>query len=73
VATIKQYFPFDEAKRIALKKEINTVNLTIEKLDKEYAQALNKSLENYTNHVKRAAYTVFMDFIFPLPMPGLTD
>ncbi len=73
VATIKQYFPFDEVKRIALKKEIDTVNLTIEKLDKEYAQALNKSLEKYTNHVKRAAHTVFMDFIFPLPMPGLTD
>ena len=70
---IRQYFPFDEAKRIALKKEMTRINRVIEKLDKEYARALNKSLEKYTRHVKRANHTVFVDFIFPLPIPGLTE
>ncbi|MEO5999566.1 MAG: hypothetical protein ABIN89_22415 [Chitinophagaceae bacterium] len=69
----KQYFPFDEVKRNALKKEMDRVNLVIEKLEKEYAMALYKSLEKYARHVKRATHTVFVDFIFPVPIPGLTD
>ncbi|MEO6288814.1 MAG: hypothetical protein ABIO76_02770 [Ginsengibacter sp.] len=72
-SAIRQYSPFDEAKRIALKREMVKVNHVIEKLDKNYVQALNESLEKYTNHVKRAGHTVFVDFLFPLPMPGLTE
>lgn len=72
-AAIRQYFPFDEAERIALKKEMNRINRVIEKLDKEYARALNKSLEKFTRHIKRAGHTVLVDFIFPLHMPGLTE
>lgn len=70
---IRQYFPFNEANRTALKREMAQVNHVIEKLDKNYAQALNESLEKYTNHVKHAGHTVFVDFIFPLPIPGLTE
>jgi hypothetical protein len=70
---IKKYFPFDAAKQIALKREMAQVNHVIEKLDKNYAQALNESLKKYTRHVKRASHTVFVDFIFPLPIPGLTE
>jgi hypothetical protein len=65
-AATRKYFPFDEAKRISLKKEIDRVNLVIGKLDKEYAQALHKSLEKYASHVKRSTHTVFVDFIFPI-------
>jgi len=70
---LKQYFPFDDANRMELKKEIDKVNLIIGKLDKQYAQTLHKSLEKYAAHVKRAMHTVFVDFIFPIPIPGLTD
>lgn len=75
-AAIKQYLPFDAAKRMALKKEIDKVNRVIEKLDKEYTQALNNSLDKYTRHVRRAAHTVFVGFIFPLGYPrfnGITN
>ena len=72
-AAIKKYYPFDETKRIELKKEMDGVNLAIAKLDKEYAQALHKSLDGYTKHVKKAAHSIFQDFIFPMPIPGLTD
>lgn len=72
-AAIRKYFPFDTTERIELKKEMVRVNHVIEKLDKNYAHALNESLEKYTNHVKRAGHTVFVDFLFPLPMPGLTE
>ena len=72
-AAIKKYFPFDEAKRSILKKEMGKVNIIISKLDKEYASALHKSLDRYTRHVKKATHSIFQDFIFPLPIPGLTD
>lgn len=72
-AAIRKYFPFDGAKRTGLKKEMDKTNLVITKLDKEYAEALVKSFERYTKHVKKAAHSIFQDFIFPMPIPGLTD
>jgi hypothetical protein len=72
-AAIKQYFPFDDAKRTALVKEMDKVNLVIEKLDITYAQTLHKSLKKYATHVKRSTHSVFEDFIFPIPIPDLTD
>ena len=71
-AAIKKYFPFNEAKRDELKKEMENINSILEKLDKEYAEALGKSLEKYTKHVKAAAHSVFQDFIFPIPVEGLS-
>ena len=71
-AAIKKYFPFDEAKRNELKKEMENTNLIIKKLDKKYAEALGKSFEKYTKHVKAATHSVFQDFIFPIPIKGLS-
>ena len=72
-AGIRKYFPFNEAKRNDLKTELEKVNLVIAKLDKEYSQELRESLEGYAMHVKKAAHSVFQDFIFPVPIPGLSD
>jgi len=71
-AAIKEYFPFDENKQNELKKEMDKVNLVINKLDKEYAQALGKSFERYARHVKKASHSIFQDFIFPMPIKGLS-
>lgn len=72
-ATAREYFPFDEEKRNALKQEISKINSVIKKLDREYARELHKSLESYARHVERAGHSVFQDFIFPIPIPGLSD
>lgn len=69
---IKKYFPFDEAKRNELKKEMDKTSLVINKLDKEYAEALGRSFERYAKHVKKAAHSIFQDFIFPMPIEGLS-
>ncbi len=69
---IRKYFPFDEAKRNDLKIEIDKVSIIIGKLDKEYAQALHNSLVGYAKHVQKAVHSVFQDFIFPVPIPGLS-
>lgn len=70
---IREYFPFGEVQRTALKKEIDKVNQLMGKLDGMYARLLHKSLEKYANHVKKAAHSVFVDFIFPVPIHDLTD
>lgn len=69
----KEYYPFDENKRNALKGEIVRVNHILGKLEKTYGETLYKSLESYGKHVKKATHTIFQDFIFPVPIPGLTD
>jgi hypothetical protein len=69
----EQYYPFDEGHRQLLKMEIKKVQEIITRLNPAYAAALNKSLERYVIHVKRATYSVFRDFIFPLAMPDLKD
>ncbi len=69
----KEYYPYDENKRGALKGEIDRVNHILGKLEKTYSETLYKSLERYSKHVKKATHTVFQDFIFPVPIPGLTD
>lgn len=70
---VKKYAPFDDQSREALKKEINNLNDVIAKLDKEFAGTLHRSLTGYAGHVRRAERGVLPDFIFPLPIHGLTD
>ncbi len=69
---IRKYFPFDENKRNELKEDMNKISLVINKLDKEYAEALGKSFERYAQHVKKAAHSIFQDFIVPMPIEGLS-
>jgi hypothetical protein len=69
----EQYYPFDEDHRNLLKLEIRKVQDIISKLSPSYGTALIKSLERYAIHVKRATYSIFQDFIFPLAMLDLRD
>ena len=67
----KQYAPLDKEKREELKKQIERVEVVLDKLDKEYARTLRSSLNKFANHVKHADRSVLEYFIFPIPMPGL--
>jgi hypothetical protein len=71
--TVTLYFPFDEEKRAELKAEINKVNAITAKLDAHYAAVLQKSLESYSRHEKKSAYSVFRDFIFPITYSRLNE
>jgi hypothetical protein len=71
--TVEKYFPFDEPARSRLKEKVGEINRVLEKLDKTYADELYKSLKQYSEHVRKAAHSVFQDFIFPMPIPGLSD
>jgi hypothetical protein len=72
-AAVRKYFPFHDASRQKLKKEIEKINGIIGKLDPIYGSLLQTSLVKYSNHVKKANHNVFQDFLIPLPITGLTD
>jgi len=69
----RKYAPFDEPQRNALKRELDKVNVIIGKLDEKYAGTLYKSLDKYAKFVAKATHSVFEDFVFPIPVRGLTD
>ena len=71
--TAERYYPFDDRNRYLLKMEIENIQKIVTRLNPSYAAALNKSLERYTIHVKRATYSIFRDFIFPLAILDLKD
>jgi mRNA-degrading endonuclease RelE of RelBE toxin-antitoxin system len=71
-STLKQSIPFDESIRSQLKDKINQVEQILSKLDNYYASKLHKSFEKYERHVTRAGHSIVEDFIFPMPIRGLT-
>ena len=68
----KKYFPFNDNKRNEIKKQLHRINFIISKLDKDYAFTLHTGLDKFAKHVKKARHSIFQDFIFPLPMRGLS-
>ena len=71
-SAVQEYMPFDELKSKKLKEKIRQISLALPKLNTNYANKLNKSFEKYERHVRRAGHSVFQDFIFPVPIAGLT-
>lgn len=71
-AIATEYAPFSDEKRHLLQQEIKKINVIIEKLEPAFASLLWRSLQKYANHVRKADHSVFQDFIFPLPIPGLS-
>lgn len=70
---VKKYAPFNDVKREELKKEINILNTVIIKLNKKIAKTLHNSLSRYAEHVKKSERSFLGNFIFPIPILGLTD
>ncbi len=69
---VRKYPPFNDVKIEALKQEIGNVNTIISKLAKEFAVVFHKSLSGYAEHVRKANNNVMMNFVFPIPIKGLT-
>jgi hypothetical protein len=56
-----------------MQNEIEDVNDVIAKLDDAFAVTLHASLEGYAEHVKKAYKGLVVNFLFPFPIPGLTE
>lgn len=57
----------------AIKNELLNLDKIVLKLGKKYAKVMHKSMKSFKEHVSKAHHNVLVDFIFPIPIPGLTD
>ena len=57
----------------AIKKELLNLEKIVLKLGEEYSSIMHHSLKSFKEHVSKAHRNVLVDFIFPVPIPGLSD
>jgi len=60
-------------REVNIKKELACIEKIVLKIGKNYASALHRSMESFKEHVEKAHRSPLVDFIFPIPIPGLTD
>jgi hypothetical protein len=60
-------------RKAAIKKELLNLERIVLKLGKEYTSIMHRSMKSFKEHVSKAHHNVLVDFIFPVPIPGLTD
>ncbi|CAN5831628.1 hypothetical protein BH11BAC3_BH11BAC3_37010 [soil metagenome] len=71
---LDKYLPVRKVERtVVIKKELLDIEIIATKLEKEYSTAMHRSMKSFKWHVSNAHHNVLVDFIFPLPMDGLTD
>ena len=56
-----------------LKKSLYAIERIALKLGKDYSFAMNLSMRSFTEHFSKAHHNIFVDFIFPLPIPGISE
>jgi len=65
--------PVNNEERIAaIKNELSDLEKIVLKLGKEYTGVMHRSMKSFKDHVSKTHHNVFADFIFPLPIKGLT-
>lgn len=62
-----------ESREAAIKKELSNLDKILLKLGKQYALTMHLSMKSFKEHVSKAHHNVLVDFLFPLPIKGLTD
>ncbi len=56
----------------AIRRELAELEKIVAKLGKEYVSIMHHSMKSFKDHVSKAHNNVFMDFLFPMPIEGLT-
>jgi anaerobic ribonucleoside-triphosphate reductase len=62
-----------KSREAAIKNELLNLDKIVLKLGKKYARVMHSSMVSFKEHVSRAHHNVLVDFLFPIPIPGLTD
>lgn len=62
-----------EERTVIIKKKLLEIEIIVMKLEEKYAAAMHRSMKSFKAHVSKAHHNVLVDFIFPLPMEGLTN
>ena len=65
--------PIEKDRRDAIiKKKLIQLEKIVLKLEKEYSLTMNRSLKSFKENVFKVDHNVLVDFLIPLPIPGLT-
>ena len=62
----------NEERVTAIKKELSELEKIVAKLGEEYITVMHLSMKSFKDHVSKTYHNVFADFIFPMPIKGLT-
>ena len=57
----------------AIRSELAELEKIVAKLGKEYVSIMRRSMKSFKEHVSKAHHNVFLDFVFPMPIKGLSD
>ncbi len=61
-----------ESKEATIKFELAKLEKIILKLGEDYTAAMYRSMKSFKDHVSKAHHNVLVDFIFPVPIKGLS-
>ncbi|HEY8688242.1 MAG TPA: hypothetical protein VIM07_03340 [Chitinophagaceae bacterium] len=61
------------SRETAIRKEMANIEKIVLKLGKEYTSVMRRSMKSFKDHVSKAHHNVLVDFIFPLPIKGISD
>jgi hypothetical protein len=56
-----------------IKTELTKLEKIISKLGDDYTSVMHRSMKSFKDHVSKAHHNVLIDFIFPMPIKGLSD
>lgn len=74
IEKLDQKLPKDpNSRNTAIKEELENIETIVSKLGSEYADTMQRSMESFRKHVSKAHHNVLEDFIFPIPISGLTN
>ena len=62
----------NEERAVVIKKELLDIEKIVLKLGKEYTTVMHRSMKSFKEHVSKAHDNVFVDFLFPMPIEGIT-
>lgn len=57
----------------AIKKELARLHVLVSKMGANYAATMFRSMNSFKEHVSKHYHNVLLDFVFPLPIHGLTN
>ena len=73
IKQLNKDLPVEKATRdAALKHELKKLETIVLKLGEENAAIFHRSMNSFKEHVSQAHHSVVLDFIFPMPIKGLT-
>jgi hypothetical protein len=65
--------PFEKLEREAeINKELIILENLVQKLDGENVSAIHSCMNSFKEHVSQAHHNILQDFIFPIPIKGLS-